>query len=387
MFNKKRIVFKISFIICFILAVVWASSVDNKEVENEQEKLTKEILRHNEAQGKIETKESLNKATLVTQVPIGYGILEQSFEYIGSLYFSERSALATEVSGIIDEIYVDEGQKIKKNQALAVLNSDLLKNEILAQEALLKQAKANFSKSKKDYARFKSLYESESISFKEYEDALFSMQAQEGSMQSIASTLTFLKEQQNKKTIKAPYDGVVLHKNLKRGEWVSVGASVFNVAKLTPLEATFEVSYEILRSLKVGDNLQVKIAQKTYNATISALIPLGDFKTRTFPVKLAIHDPNGELIQGLEVRAAFGLKDKNESLFVPREAIIPTLDGDVIFIADKNRAKKIFVQVKGYKDLKASITPLNANLTQNDFVITNGAQRLRDGDLIQVVKK
>lgn len=392
--QKKVKVFAFIFIVCVVMVLIFMRiNTDKKEEEQvkketlEQERVAREILRHNAQQEKIAIPKEEAKATLITQIPIGYGILEQSFAYIGSLYFSERSSLATEVSGIIDEIYVDEGQKIKKGEVLALLNSDLLRNQVNAQNALLKQARAQFSKTKKEYERFKALYESKSISFKEYEDALFTMQAQEGNMQAIASNLEHLKAQKDKKAIIAPYDGVVLQKMLKRGEWVSVGASVFNIAKLTPLEATFEVSYDVLRSLKVGENLKVKIAQRDYDATINALIPLGDAKARTFPVKLSIHDPKSELIEGLEVRATFFLKDTHKSLFVPRDAIVPTLEGDVIFVVKNNRAKKVLVEVKGYKDFNASIVPINVELTAKDFVVTEGAQRLRDGDLVQDGKK
>ncbi|TLD80622.1 efflux RND transporter periplasmic adaptor subunit [Helicobacter sp. MIT 11-5569] len=327
----------------------------------------------------VESKKA-SKATLVKTAPIQSGILNQTYQYVGSLYFSERGLLASEISGIIDSVVVNEGQRVKKGEVLAILNSDLLSDEIASKEGAFKQAKAQYEKIKKDYARYKTLYESESISFKEYEDILFDMQAQKGNMESIAHGLELLKTQKRKKVITAPYDGVVLQKLLKQGEWVSAGAGVFNFAKLTPLEATFEVSFEILRSLKVGDNLEVQIANQNYKATVSALIPLGDAKARTFPLKLAIDDPKGELIEGLEVRASFGVKGDKEMFLVPRDAILPEANGNVIFVLNGKQAKKVAITIKGYEGLNAYIAPINWNLNVENRVIVVGIERLKDGD-------
>ncbi len=287
---------------------------------------------------------------------------------------------------MIDDIFVYEGQRIKAKQPLAKLNSDLLIKEIEAKESLLKQSTALLKKSKKDFERYKNLYQSDSIAYKEYEDALFNLQAQEGNTDSIAADLEYLKTQKDKKILKAPYDGVILQRLLKQGEWVSAGASVFNIAKLSQLEANIEVPFSILRSLKVGDLVEVNIANKDYSAKIIALIPLGDAKARTFPIKLSIDDKKGELIEGLEVRANLNITKSQESLLVPRDSILPTQNGDCIFIIQDNKAKQIFIKVHGYEGLNASITPLNATLSTKDRVITQGFERLRDNQPIKEAK-
>ena len=360
---------------------------NNKQEQNIQNDTHQQNTQNMESQNtnkQEKLEQSKEKSVLVSVAPIQSGILNQNYQYIGSLYFSERGLLASEVAGVIDNVNVKEGQRVKKGELLATLNSDLLSNEILSKEGALKQARAQYEKIQKDFSRFKTLYESESVSFKEYEDALFDMQAQKGNMESISYALELLKTQKRKKSIIAPYDGVILQKLLSQGEWVNAGAGVFNIAKITPLEATFEVPFAILRALKVGDSLKVRIANQMYNAKISAKIPLGDTKARTFPVKLAIDDPKQELIEGLEVRASFDVKSDESVLLVPRDSILPTLEGNVIFIINGKSAKKVAIEVKGYKDLNAYIVPLDWNLSVKDKVIIAGVERLSDGDKIEI---
>ena len=360
---------------------------NNKQEQNIQNDIHQQNTQNMESQNtnkQEKLEQSKEKSVLVSVAPIQSGILNQNYQYIGSLYFSERGLLASEVAGVIDNVNVKEGQRVKKGELLATLNSDLLSNEILSKEGALKQARAQYEKIQKDFSRFKTLYESESVSFKEYEDALFDMQAQKGNMESISYALELLKTQKRKKSIIAPYDGVILQKLLSQGEWVNAGAGVFNIAKITPLEATFEVPFAILRALKVGDSLKVRIANQMYNAKISAKIPLGDTKARTFPVKLAIDDPKQELIEGLEVRASFDVESDESVLLVPRDSILPTLEGNVIFIINGKSAKKVAIEVKGYKDLNAYIVPLDWNLSVKDKVIIAGVERLSDGDKIEI---
>lgn len=360
---------------------------NNKQEQNMQNGTHQQNTQNMESQNtnkQEKLEQSKEKSVLVSVAPIQSGILNQNYQYIGSLYFSERGLLASEVAGVIDNVNVKEGQRVKKGELLATLNSDLLSNEILSKEGALKQARAQYEKIQKDFSRFKTLYESESVSFKEYEDALFDMQAQKGNMESISYALELLKTQKRKKSIIAPYDGVILQKLLSQGEWVNAGAGVFNIAKITPLEATFEVPFAILRALKVGDSLKVWIANQMYNAKISAKIPLGDTKARTFPVKLAIDDPKQELIEGLEVRASFDVESDESVLLVPRDSILPTLEGNVIFIINGKSAKKVAIEVKGYKDLNAYIVPLDWNLSVKDKVIIAGVERLSDGDKIEI---
>lgn len=323
------------------------------------------------------------RAVLVKTAKLQSGVFNQTYQYVGSLYFSERGMLASEVSGIIDAMFVSEGERVRKGQKLVVLNSDLLRDEIASKEGLLKQAKAQYEKTKHDYARYKTLYENASISFKEYEDIAFDLQAQQGNLESISNALESLKTQKRKKTLVAPYDGVILQRMLKQGEWVSSGASVFDIAKLNPLEATFEVSFEVLRALRVGDSLEVQIANKDYPARVSALIPLGDAKARTFPLKLTIDDPKGELIEGLEVRAAFVVKGNEKLFLLPRDGILPQGRENVVFTIKDNRAKQVKVLVRGYEGLQAFIEPLEEGLELGGKVIIVGAESLRDGVEVQ----
>ncbi len=326
-----------------------------------------------------------NAATLVATQSVSAGSLKEKSQFIGTLFFKERSNLASEVSGVVESIYVKEGQKVKKGQKLALLNSDLLNQDILAKEALLKQSQAVLQKSKKDFERFESLYKSNSVSFKEYEDSLFSLKAQEGASGAIAAELKRLKKERDKKTLIAPYDGIILSRSVQLGEWVNIGDSLFTIANLTSLEINVNVPFAVLRSLKIGQKIDTTIAGKPYSASIVALIPVGDTKARTFPIKLAIADTQDDLIEGLEAVVKISHSGQSEGLLVPRDAILPSNGAAVVFVAHGSKARKVEVQVNQYSGNLALVQSVQTDALQlGDKVITKGHERLQDGaDIIE----
>ncbi|MDE5591531.1 MAG: efflux RND transporter periplasmic adaptor subunit [Helicobacter sp.] len=334
-------------------------------------------------QNNMPQKTQTSKPILVQTQPIKKDSFKQQHSYIGTLYFTERSSLASEISGIIEKILVNQGDKVKKNQPLAVLNSDLLQREILTKESLLEQAKVLFAKSNKEFERYNSLYKSDSIAYKEYEDSLFNLQAQKANMEAIDSELQLLKAQLKKKTIRSPYDGIILEKILKVGEWVNTGSALFSIARVGDLEASIEVPFEILQSLKINQTINTIIANQSYLATITAIIPLGDSKARTFPIKLSIKDSKGVLAEGLEVKATFEITQSRQSLSIPRDSILPKDNGYVIFVARGEVAKEIPISIQGYEGTEAYIQTKDNILNTKDKVIIRGHERLRDGQTIR----
>lgn len=324
---------------------------------------------------------------LITTTPAIAGSISRSLEYIGTLSYSEKSALATESSGVIDEIFVNEGERVKKNQPLARLNSDILEDEITAKEAQLSIAKVALQRAQKNFARYESLLKTQSIAYKEYEDSMFELQGQKANAKSITAELSRLKTELGKKTIKAPYECIILQKNLRRGEWVGAGASVFSIARQNPLEANIWVPFSALKEIKAGQKVSVSAANKEYSAKISAIIPLGDTRARTFPVKLAVEDPNSELLEGVEIRVRLQGTQTN-SLLVPREAIMPSFNGNYVFVVENDKAVRVNIKILGYEGTLAAVeaTDLEADspLKPNAKIISSGNERIKNGEKVKI---
>ncbi|MGP1449979.1 MAG: efflux RND transporter periplasmic adaptor subunit [Wolinella sp.] len=318
---------------------------------------------------------------LVSSATIRAGSIENLGEFIGTLYFGELSELASEVSGVVENLTVNEGMHVKKGDVLARLGSELLQKDIASKEATLKQARAKASKASKEFERLSKLHSSSAVSFKEFEDARFDKEAEEGNAESVLNELLRLKSELVLKQLKAPFDGVIIKKLLNRGEWVASGAAVFSIARLDSLEASVDVPFEVAQNLRIGESVRLTIAQREYSGKVKAIIPLGDAKARTFPVKIALNGANGELFEGLSVRAKFKLSGKESGLLIPRDAIVPREGKNLIFVIRDSKAMSVSVEVLSFHEMDALVR--SDSLSVGERVVVRGQERLRTNQAVR----
>ena len=313
------------------------------------------------------------------------GSIEALSSFVGTLYFEERSLLASEVSGALEENFVQAGARVKKGEPLARLNGKLLSLDLAAKEGLLLEAQARALKATQEFERIEKLYRSQSVSLKEYEDARFDSDSAAGNLKAIKAQTERIKAELERKVIRAPFDGIILQKLLNRGEWVAVGAPVFNIAKLNPMEARVEIPYEVLRTLRVGEELFAEVAGESYPARITSLIPLGEARARTFPIKIAIQNPKGILAEGLSVNVKIKKSSATSGLLVPRDSLVPRENGYVIFLLKDGTAREVRVEVLGFGGNQALIK--SSAIAPNEHVIMRGQERLKDAQKVREITK
>lgn len=313
----------------------------------------------------------------VITAPIKEGEMQIKAEFIGTLYFSQSSTISTEIGGIVDKVYVVEGQSIKKGDPLVLLNSDLLQKNISSKEASLKQAKAIAQKNEQYFNKMQELYKNQSISQKEFDDVLYDKEAAIANTQSIAADLQSLLLERQKKTIRAPFSGVVLKRTAQEGAWINSGGAVLDLAIINPIEAHVNVPFNATQHIKNNMDVVATIQGKSYNGKVSAIIPQGDVKTRTFPIKVSFNNPNGELIEGLEVSLSLPLKDKQKGFLIPRDSLVPKNGGQIVFAVRDNKAQEISVKVLEYQQDLALVS--TQELSINDQVVIKGNERLKNG--------
>ncbi|WP_432737692.1 efflux RND transporter periplasmic adaptor subunit [Maridesulfovibrio sp. FT414] len=304
--------------------------------------------------------------------------------YIGTVYFSEVSDVASEVSGKIVRVEVEEGDIVKKGAVLIQLSSDLLNTEIRAAQSAYAEAKANYDLAKRDDRRITQLYKSGSVHEGEYDSKRFKAIAMESELASSQSKLHRLQIQLEKKTIRAPFDGVVIKRDVYLGEWLAVGAEVAKLGMNTSYDVVVNVPQEVSQVVKPGLEVGINVGGKDYTGKVFAVIPRGDVASRTFPIKIRVNGDSG-LAQGMEARVSLPSGLASETVVVPRDAVI-TLRGTTMVIAVvEGKAQPIPVQVIGYKGMSAGVR--GQGLKPGMDIVTKGNERLRPGQPVVIDNK
>lgn len=315
------------------------------------------------------------KPIVVSSQGIKKGSLDSQNNFLGVIKFKENSNIASQSSGVVEKVLFSVGKRVKKGDELVVLSSDLLQKDIQSKEARLQQAKISKEYQKNELTRYKNLLDSDSVSLQQYEKINYEYQLQELNILSLQAEVEQAKVELSKKVIKAPFDGVIVKQNINIGEWIKIGDSVCELLNNSQPEAIIDVPSSILSYISVGENVNLIINRKNYTGQISAIIPRADYRSRTFPVVIALPS-NEKLLDGMAVNAMLKSGGKSEGYLIPRDSIIEYRNRPSIFVVRNGKAAAINVEVLA---IQGNVAVVRGNLNSKDRVIYQGQYRLQDG--------
>lgn len=321
---------------------------------------------------------------LVVVSEISRGMLTPKTEFVGTVNYPYISDVAAEVNGKVDYVNIEEGLMVKKGELLVKTNSDLLRKEIKAKKALRDQVLSDIGLANLNKKRVEKLYSEEVVSQQVYDEIMFKSLSLEKQLASIKAELEALSIELQKKSIRSPFNGVILKKYVDVGEWLSPGTVIATIAKTDVVEVVLNVPEEICMLTKKDMDTAVKINEKEYQGKIFAVIPHGDVSTRTFPLRIRITN-NETLMSGMEAIVSLPCGEEIESLMVERDAIINFFGNTVVFKVDDLKAYMTPVHVLGYSETKAGIEGIG--LREGMEVVIKGNERLRDGQKINIMRE
>ena len=101
------------------------------------------------------------------------GMIAPESEFVGTVYYTEVSDVASEVSGVVEWVFFEEGQRVKYGDFLVTLGSEMLEKSIEATTASYEQALADLEKAIKDFKRIENLYSEDSIAEQVFDEYRF----------------------------------------------------------------------------------------------------------------------------------------------------------------------------------------------------------------------
>lgn len=321
---------------------------------------------------------------IVVVSEVSTGMISPESDFIGTVYYHEVSDVASEVSGKVEEVHFEDGQRIKDGAILVRLGADLLNKTLQAAQANYEQALTDLEKEELDLKRTIDLYVNKLISEKSYDEQRFSVHSLKKKAASLKAEVERLQVELSKKVIKSPFKGIVVRKRVDRGEWLSEGDTVATIANDTIAAVIPEVPESVIAYIKNGATVNITAAGKQFTGQVRAVIPKGDIATRTFPVKIKVKNTMS-LIEGMEATVTLPTGKEEKVLTVNRDAVINVFGTNAVFTVNDSKAKMVPVSIIGYKGMTAGIR--SEGLKEGMKVVIKGNERLRDGQAVQISEK
>lgn len=306
-------------------------------------------------------------------------------QFTGTVKFNNQSKIASQSNGSVKSIYFEAGQKVKKNDILLKIDSELLDANIQASKAKVKISEEKLINVKKDYERYKALLKSKSIAQKIYDDAYLNYILSKQNVLVSKAVLKDLLIQKKKKVIRAPFDGVIAEKNINIDEWLNKGQTIAVLINTDEIEVMFHLPLDYVKGLNKSLNYEMYIGQSKIKAKLYAAIPKGDKLTRTFPVKFKAKNIKEFIFDGAQAKISLAKDSKIQALVINRDAVIKRFGQNVVFIIGKNnKAMMMPVKVVGYDGQMVAIKA--KGLKQNMNIVVKGNERIFPNQAVQIIK-
>ncbi len=308
------------------------------------------------------------------ETPVRAVIAEASslLDYIsvnGSTVAREEVNVSSEVAGKITKILFQEGSYVKAGTPLVQLDNQEL-------EAQRERLAVQQELSEKIAERLQALYEREGVSLQEYEIAA-------SEAKQVEAEVALLDVQLEKRTIRAPFGGVLGLRQVSEGTYLSPGLPIVRLVSTNPIDLEFTIPEKYSSSIERGGKVSFTIdgSTETFEATILAKDPNIDPETRTLRVKASATNRDGTLLPGAFTQVRVDLKSYDNTILLPTQAIIPELGGKSVYIYRNGIAESVEVETGIRKD--ALIQVLNG-VEEGDTVITTGVLQIRPGAPVRI---
>jgi membrane fusion protein (multidrug efflux system) len=293
--------------------------------------------------------------------------------YAGSaaLEAEDEALVVAKVSGVVEQIFVEEGDSVRAGQILAKLDDEQYRLEF-------NQAKTVLEKLSSEFERNESLYKNKIISLEAYEKTRSDHDTQKAECDLAQLKLDYTQ-------VRAPIKGVVSLRHIKVGNMVKVDQPTFRIMDFEPLLVVLHVPEREMSKLQVG--FPARIAPDALNdlefqGKILRISPVVDAGTGTLKVTVEVNDRTRKLKPGMFARVRIVHDTHENVLLVPKDAVLSEDSETWVFLVNDGTVTKTEVRI-GY--INTTHMEVTSGLSLGDTVVTTGLGSLKDGAKIKVV--
>ncbi len=238
--------------------------------------------------------------------------------------------VGTQVSGIIDKIYVDYNSEVKKGQVIAELDKTNLVAELTSAQSNLTNAQSNLTYQTANHTRFKTLYDKGLISANDYESAKLSYEQAVQQVKVQQQTVEKARTNLGYATIMAPIDGVVLSKEVEEGQTVASAMTtptLFIIAQdLTDMRVIADIDEADIGGVVEGQRVSFTVdayPDDTFAGTVTQVRQEATTESNVVTYEVVISAPNEnlKLKPGLTANVTIFTLEKDNVLAVPSKAL------------------------------------------------------------------
>jgi multidrug efflux pump subunit AcrA (membrane-fusion protein) len=377
-----------------------------------------------------------DRPAVVEVAPVVQETIAQPVTFVGTVEPQRRSQVASEVEGIVEHVYVEEGQSVSQGAPLLKLRPHRLQlileahqatakgyqeeltelqngsrpEEIAEAQAAVQEAEAELAQARREKSRQLGLSERGVSSLQSREDAetnfdvalkrltrarkRYELVARGPRAERIAQAeaqylaaraeVERMQYDLSRSRVEAPFDGFVVAKHTEIGQWLGEGDPIMTLIELTTARITVPVPERYVAQVQLGAAglVQLDAFPGTWQGTVVSIIPQAT-ESRTFPVVVEVPNPDAVIKSGAFARVTLTVGEQQNVLLVPKDAIVTQGPRQIVYAVQEGKASPVPVQRTTFH---AGFAVVTGPLEPGQQVVIRGNERLRPGQPVQAAQ-
>lgn len=312
-----------------------------------------------------------------------------SLALTGSLRAPRRSLLSATVAGQVQAVLVDLGDRVSAGDPVVELDPALAQRALASLQAQQQQAEVEVAEAQRLAREGRAVGPSGGLS-----ESIIA--TREASARAAAAALAARKQQVaqqaevlHRHTVRAPYDGVIVARQIEAGEWAATGTPLVELLDQSRLQLDVLLPQQHAAKVTTGQAVAVRpdaLPDTLLDGIIRAIVPAADAGSRALRVRIDVSSGDAAVLPGMSATAGFRFSG-DEAVQIPRDAILRRPDGSTgVWVASGNTASTSVSarRVRVGRRLGDSVEVLNG-LRAGEQVVTHGNEGLTDGQSVNIV--
>jgi membrane fusion protein (multidrug efflux system) len=280
--------------------------------------------------------------------------------------------IASEVSGRIERIPPEEGNKVSAGDLLVKLNTDLIRPDF-------ESAKAQVERDQIEFDRMTNLTKENAVTQRDLDNATSQLAISKARLEGIRARL-------ERTSILAPTSGVLNDLLVEEGEYVDAGKPVAQIVDTDTVKVVVEIPERDISFFSIGGKAEIFSntidPNESLAGTITFISELADSKTRTTRTEITLNNKKRLLRSGQIVHVILTRRILKDAILIPLLAVIPMEDGKAVYVVNSSQAKRreVILDI-----IKGDQVRIKSGLEPGDKLIVAGHRFVAPGQKVNVV--
>ncbi|MBP7950345.1 MAG: efflux RND transporter periplasmic adaptor subunit [Verrucomicrobiales bacterium] len=318
--------------------------------------------------------------------PVSTVTWDREVEIIGTLFPKDEATLGAEVEGSVEKTFVEFGQRVTAGQELAVIVSTTYAAQLQQAEASVGRAAAQLENARLNYDRALKVPDKGALAANELDKSRTSVAQWEAEVKAAESSVALARLNLEHCRIKAPFDGTIAQRIISKGDFVKIGAPLFDIVNDKVLKFIFQVPERFGSDVKVELPVTFNVDNypgREFSGKVYLISPMVTTASRAFNVGALVRNEDLALKASTFARGKLVLGPGAPVPAVPLEAVISYAGVTKVFVANGTHAEARQVTVGR---MRGGVQEILTGLKEGESVVTSGQGKLVEGSAVQIIQ-